>query len=127
MNPTILIIDRSEHFCELIRIRLLNYGYDRCRLAQSSKEGLALFTRHHPRIVLLETNMDDVRGTVLCRRMKQLRGEQVKVILMSGLAEPNQAKEAEAAGADDYALKAFDCEDLTIVIKRQIAEAEQIA
>ena len=127
MNPKILIIDRSEHFCELIRVRLLNYGYDQFELAQTANEGFTLFNQHHPQVVLMETSLDDMRGTVLCRRMKQILGDKVKIILMSGVAETNQAKEAEEAGADDYAPKAFDCVEIIIALKRQLAGVEQLA
>lgn len=119
MNPKILIIDRSEHFCELIRVRLLNYGFDRFALAQTGRQGLAAFTQEQPQIVLVEIGLDDVSGLELCRRIKQEAGDRVKVIVMSGLAEPNQAQAVEEAGADAYAVKAFDCVEIIINIKRQ--------
>ncbi len=126
MNPKILIIDRSEHFCELIRVRLLNYGFDQFLLAQSGTEGFARFTQENPDIVLLEMNLEDISGLELCRRLKQEAGERVKVILMSGLAEPNQASQASQAGADAYAVKAFDCVEIIINIKRQAASVAQM-
>ncbi|MCA9394380.1 MAG: response regulator [Candidatus Omnitrophica bacterium] len=124
MNPKILIVDRSEHFCELIRVRLLNYGFDRFVLAQAGREALALYTQEQPQIVLVEMGLEDVSGLELCRRIKQEAGDTVKVIVMSGLAEPNQTDEAKEAGADAYAVKAFDCVEIIINIKRQVAGAQ---
>ena len=126
MNPKILIIDRSEHFCELIRVRLLNYGFDQFVLAQNGQEGLAQYTQGRPDIVLVEMNLEDVNGADVCRRIKQQAGERVRVILMSGLAEPNQSEEAVAAGADAYAVKAFDCVEIIINIKQQAALVTQL-
>lgn len=126
MNPKILIIDRSEHFCELIRVRLLNYGFDHFYLAQSGKEGLASMTQDTPHIVLVEMNLDDISGTEFCRRVKQAHGDRVKVILMSGLAEPDQTEAAADAGADAYAVKAFDCVEIIINIKQQAALITQL-
>ncbi|MBZ0167114.1 MAG: response regulator, partial [Candidatus Omnitrophica bacterium] len=126
MNPKILIIDRSEHFCELIRIRLLNYGFRAFSLAQSGTEGLARFSKEDPQIVLMDVNLGDVKGAELCRRMKELGGDRVKIILMSGMAEPNQSAAAREAGADDYAVKAFDCVDIILAIKRLTVAAGQI-
>lgn len=127
MNPKILIVDRSEHFCELIRVRLLNYGFDQFVLAQTGEQAIELCAQEKPHIVLMEMSLTDCDGAELCRKLKQQSDNRVKVVLMSGLAEPNQEKEAKDAGADAYTVKAFDCVEIIINIKRQAAGVTQMA
>ena len=126
MNPKILIVDRSEHFCELIRVRLLNYGFDQFVLAQSGEQALQLCAQEKPHIVLTEMSLSDCDGAELCQRLKAQTDNRVKVILMSGLAEPNQEKQATEAGADAYTIKAFDCVEIIIHVKRQAAGVTQM-
>lgn len=122
MNPKILIIDRSEHFIELICIRLLNYGYNNFKTAKCGRDGLKIVDFESPDIVILETRLEDIHGLKVCELIKEIHGSNVKVIIMSGLAEPSQMTQAKAAGADEYVFKTFDCVEILIAVKKLIAE-----
>ncbi|MGE0268224.1 MAG: two-component system response regulator [Candidatus Omnitrophota bacterium] len=122
MNPKILIIDRSEHFIELICIRLLNYGYNNFKTAKCGRDGLKIVDFESPDIVILETRLEDIPGLKVCELIKEIHGSNVKVIIMSGLAEPSQMTQAKAAGADEYVFKTFDCVEILIAVKKLIAE-----
>jgi len=122
MNPKILIVDRSEHFIELICIRLLNYGFNNFKTAKCGRDGLKIVDFESPDIVILETRLEDINGLKVCELIKELHGPQVKVIIMSGLSEPSQLGKAKEAGADEYVFKTFDCVDILIAVKKLVAE-----
>ena len=122
MNPKILIVDRSEHFIELICIRLLNYGFNNFKTAKCGRDGLKIVDFESPDIVIIETRLEDINGLKVCELIKELHGPQVKVIIMSGLAEPSQLAKAKDAGADEYVFKTFDCVDILIAVKKLVAE-----
>jgi len=54
MPATILIVDDSETTSSLIKLHLLNIGYDVAGIAQSAEEALQLVQKHTPSLVLMD-------------------------------------------------------------------------
>ena len=116
----ILIIDDSEHFLEILRIRLLNYGYQNFTIAKSAQEGLIKLQLEKPDLIVLNTVLFDGDGFEVCRKIKERLGSSMKIILMAGLAEKYNAQKAGQAGADDYIIKTFDSLLLMAAIKKAL-------
>mgnify|MGYP002624225040 CR=1 FL=1 len=121
MGDKILIIDQSHHFMEMLTVRLLNYGYDKFRTARTGKDGLRIVDLEEPNLVVIDTCLPDTSGYRLCQQIKELHGDKIKVLLMTGLAERYHLEKAVQVCADEYVIKTYDCLFLMAAIKRLLS------
>jgi len=124
MDRKILVIDDSEHYQEVIKIRLQNYGYDKCFVSKLGKDGLKRIVTVEPTMVIISTQLPDMDGFELCKQIKETYGDKIKVILMAGMAETNHLQKAKDVKADDYTVKTFDCLLIIVAIKKIFAKIE---
>ncbi len=119
--PRILVIDDDPVICEVVAETLKNQGYD-VDMAQSGSEVsdyLALKT--YP-IVLCDILLPDTNGLELMCEIKKLNADTF-VILFTGHASVDLAKEAIRQGAYDFITKPFHSNDIIEAVHR--AEKEQ--
>jgi DNA-binding response OmpR family regulator len=63
--------------------------------------------------MLLDFKLPDINGTAVCRAVRSDSSfEHMKIIMISGVADPNEVQELLAAGADDFIKKPFNIESL---------------
>ena len=123
MDCKILIVTEIEHYAELIRTHLRNYGYANvtiCRDSAYIEESL----KQKPLLVLMDTQLTATDGFKLCHQIKRDPAIDAKVILMSGLAETYNPGKAMQVGADDYVVKTFDSLLLMAAIKKTLLQIE---
>jgi len=77
-------------------------------------------------IVVTDIRMDNIDGMEVLRRVLD-KGENTKVILITGYATIEIAREAQAKGAFDFIPKPFKPQDLQEVIVRAAVELEKDA
>ncbi len=102
----ILVTDDDPDILELNSTILRKVGYEVYE-ASTAKETLEMVRTHRPDLIILDVILPDMRGTRLCRMIKDdpdLRGP--FIILMSGvqISSNNQAKGLNV-GADGYLVK----------------------
>lgn len=102
----ILVTDDDPDILELNSTILRKVGYEVYE-ASTAKETLEMVRTHRPDLIILDVILPDMRGTRLCRMIKDdpdLRGP--FIILMSGVqvSSNNQAKGLNV-GADGYLVK----------------------
>jgi DNA-binding response OmpR family regulator len=90
-------------------------------VVKSSSTGFdaGMMTREFlPDLLLLDLKLPDVNGNIVCRRIREDRElRHTKIIMVSGVADPEEIKELRQAGADDFIKKPFD---VTHLIKRMV-------
>jgi CheY-like chemotaxis protein len=123
-NPakaTVLVVDDSPEIQRYFRT-LLEFDSYRVETASSGHEALRRL-RHgcDPEVVLLDMQMPGIDGLETLRRLNQLRSKP-KVIMCSGLDEPNQIREALSLGAHAYLLKPIQHLYLSAAIERCLNE-----
>lgn len=121
MSHKILFIDQSEHYIQMVLTRLFNYGYKDVAVAHSAKDGFSLIKTFHPDVIIVDTQLQDLDGYRLCRHLKNVYGDTIKIILIANLAEKFDSKKSKIVEADEYIPKAYDCLPLLTAIKRQLA------
>ncbi len=112
---SILVVDDDELFTASLKDFLESRGFE-VSTAPNGAEGLALFERQRPPVVLLDQKLPDTGGIDVCRRMLET-APNIKVILMTAYATVPYAVEAMQAGAFDYLPKPFELEELLIAIR----------
>ncbi|MHB9154194.1 MAG: response regulator transcription factor [Endomicrobiales bacterium] len=122
----IVIIDDDEDFLEWLSTGLTRDGYD-IVTAMTGKEGLALLQSRLPDVAIVDISLPDMDGFEICARIKNdPAASAVRIILVTGVFKEVEAKEkGYRAGADDFLVKPFSYEQLSIRVMHQIREKEE--
>lgn len=94
-------------------------GFEVVAEAQSGPQVLPLIGRTTPDIVLLDLRMPGMDGLV-CLGKIAARHPKVKVIVVSGSAEPDQIEATFRHGACGYVVKGIDTLDLPAAIRQSV-------
>ncbi len=119
----ILIVDDEHNIRELMRKYLSLEGLD----SDGAENGLSaqrLLREHHYDACLIDLRMPGMDGISLIRWIRQ-EGFRMPVIMISAHGEIRDAVTALKEGAQDYIVKPFDPEELTIRL-RKLMEAQQL-
>ncbi|MGD9975689.1 MAG: response regulator [Desulfatirhabdiaceae bacterium] len=96
----ILVIDDEKPTLKMFRLTLQAYGYD-VLTAENGQEGLDVFERERPRIVLTDIKMPGMNGIEVLRRLKQIE-PQTEVIVITGHGDMDLAIQALNLDATDF-------------------------
>lgn len=106
--PSILIAEDSPTQQAQLAQFLGKLGYA-VKAARSGTEAYDLALAERPDIVLSDIVMPGMSGYDLCRRLKGTAGlEQVPVILVTSLSQPQDVLAGLEAGADSFIIKPYD-------------------
>ncbi len=83
----------------------------------TGEDGIAQLDSFKPDIVITDTNLPGMNGFEVCQKIKDLRGDAVKVIVMTGVVDAVDAGKALESGADDYCVKTVGCESLVNALR----------
>jgi two-component system, OmpR family, KDP operon response regulator KdpE len=100
----ILVVEDHAELQRALGINLRARRYD-VMAARTGREALALARRRPPDAVLLDLRLPDIDGTGVLAELR--RWYLSPVIVLSGLASPEDKIDALDAGADDYVTKPF--------------------
>ncbi len=79
------------------------------RTASTGYEAGILTEQFRPDIILLDFKLPDVNGNAVCRAIRSNPNfEHIKIIVISGVADPDEIEELRRAGSDDFIPKPFD-------------------
>src|SRR5207247_2327993 len=114
--PTLLIIDDEpltvRTLCQLFRERQFTV-----LTASSAAEGVEIFARQTPDVVLLDIGLPDLSGLETFHRLHQLDAR-TPVIFITGYGTTETAIEAMKLGAYDYLVKPLDPDRLQELVAR---------
>ena len=101
----ILVIDDELTSREILGVSLTQEGYT-VFMAKNGQEGIAIFDREQPDIVITDILMPVMDGYEATRIIKERAGERfVPVICLTSLADPEDLSRCVEAGADDFLTK----------------------
>lgn len=103
---TILVIDDDAALLGFLEELLTLAGYQ-VRTASSGTDGLRQATTEPASAILLDRRLSDTDGLILCRRLRDLLGEEVPILLLTGDADRALDTAARAAGASTVIGKPF--------------------
>lgn len=114
----VLIIDDEKNIVESLSSILREEGFS-VLSAMDGKEGIALFERVRPKVVILDVWMPEMDGLEVLRHMREKDGEAV-IIVISGHGTISTAVEAVKMGATDFLEKPLSIEKVLEVISRSL-------
>jgi UDP-3-O-[3-hydroxymyristoyl] N-acetylglucosamine deacetylase len=116
VNETVLVVDDEERIRSSLRGILGDEGF---RVLDTGDPAgvMELIAREHPALVLLDIWMPNIDGIELLRRIKAERPE-VRVIMISGHGNIQNAVAATRLGAADFIEKPFSVSGLLTSIER---------
>jgi DNA-binding NarL/FixJ family response regulator len=117
----VVAIDDHQLMLDAIRMTLDEAeGIEMVGEALSATEALPLIDRTQPDLVLLDIRMPQMDGLACLAKIKE-RFPKVKVVILSGIDEPEQIRTALEQGAAAFVVKHVDPRDLASAL-RQIAD-----
>jgi len=121
----VLIVDDEELIRLNLRALLEDLGYLVAEAADG-REGLGVFDREQPDLVLADLMMPMMNGLSMIAELREKRPE-TPVIVISGTGSVRDAVDSLRLGAWDYVLKPVaDPEGLDIVIRRALEKARLV-
>jgi adenylate cyclase len=110
-DPLILVVDDLAQNVRLLEAVLSPKGF-RVAAASSGEQALAVLSKEHPDVVVLDILMPGMDGYEVCRRIRQDPGTAFLPVIMITASGEEEKIRAIEAGADDFVSKPFDQAEL---------------
>ena len=109
-KPTVLFVDDEEDYLVTLLKRMRKRNVDVAG-AGSGEEALAYLARHPADVVVLDVRMPGMDGIETLRKIKKT-APLTEVIMLTGHASLEVAREGMELGAFDYLMKPVDIDEL---------------
>jgi DNA-binding response OmpR family regulator len=110
----LLIIDDEPTLAETVETRMRREGYSTFT-ADSAEEGMRLFKRIKPDLVILDIMLPQRSGYDFCRAVRKEGG--TPIIFLSARSDERDRIRGLELGADDYVVKPFNLSELAARVK----------
>ncbi len=122
-----LVVDDEPTILEIVGRYIEREGYETLTAADGFA-ALELAAEHHPDLVVLDLMLPGIDGIEVMRRLRELPGPEVAVILLTARGEESDRLVGLRRGADDYVVKPFSPAELVArvgaVLRRTRPEPE---
>jgi DNA-binding NtrC family response regulator len=119
----VMVVDDEAIVCDRLKDHLEKNDL---RVTTFTDSGAALTAldegRYH--VVVTDLKMAGATGLDVLHNIRE-RGHQTEVIIITGYASMEAAREAEAVGAYDFVCKPFELKDLTKKVKKAAKRAQR--
>ena len=126
IGKKILIIDNNTDDYSKIKTALEKQELGDILYSSTGSQGMKLAKLHRPDIVLLNAALTDMEGFEVCKKIKSIKGLEIKVILLINKGDVVNNLRAKMSGIDDYAVKAEGYEDLIRIIKTKLSRISSV-
>ena len=117
----VLIVDDDVEIVELMVDVLSRDGRFDLQTAGSGYEAGLKTEQFRPDVIILDYMLPDVNGNIVCKTIKSNPNfESIRIIIVSGVANPEEVQDLLAAGATEFIKKPFNIADLVDRILRVV-------
>ena len=120
MAKSILIVEDDNNIADLLRLYLEKEGYQ-ATIAADGTQGIDLYRKLRPDLVLLDVMMPGVDGWGVLRAIRQ--DSQTPVIMLTAKGETSDKVTGLKQGADDYITKPFEMKEVLARIEAVLRRA----
>jgi len=115
------VVDDHQLMLDAIRLTLeQSEDIELVGEALTGSEALPLIGRTHPDLVLLDIRMPQMDGLTCLGKIRE-RHPKIKVVILSGIDEPEQIQTALKHGASAFVVKHVDPRDLASALRQAMA------
>jgi len=105
----VLVVDDDEAIVEMFEELLGRDGRFEVHSAATGYEAGIMTNEHKPDVMLLDFKLPDINGTEVCRTVRSNPAyENMRIICISGVADPDEIQELYDAGIDEFIRKPFE-------------------
>ena len=126
MAKSILIVEDDNNIADLLRLYLEKEGYQ-ATIAADGTQGIDLYRKLRPDLVLLDVMMPGVDGWGVLRTIRQ--DSRTPVIMLTAKGETTDKVAGLKQGADDYITKPFEMKEvlarIEAVLRRAAGDGEK--
>lgn len=109
----VLIVDDDEAIVEMFVELLERDGRFEVRTASSGYDAGLATRDFRPDVMILDFKLPDVNGNIVCQTVKSNpEFEHMKIIIISGVADPDEVQMLMNAGADEFIKKPFQIDQV---------------
>ena len=116
----LLIIDDEPGILDTVESKMRREGYTTFT-AESAEDGMRLFRRIKPDLVILDIMLPQRSGLDFCRAVR--KETSTPIIMISAKSEESDRVKGLELGADDYLVKPFSLSELTARVKAVLRRA----
>jgi len=118
-NFSLLVIDDEELALGILQ-KIFNGKVKNVFVATDGEEGLRIFEKERPDIVLSDIKMPKVDGITLTKSIREIDSE-ARIILMSAFGDAEYISSAIRAGVKGFCIKPFNANYLKRLLNDQVA------
>jgi excisionase family DNA binding protein len=109
----VLVVDDDEAIIDMFSELLDRDGRFEVRTAKTGFDAGLITREFLPDLIVLDYKLPDINGNVVCQRVRSDPAlEHVKILLISGVADPNEVNELLSSGADEFIKKPFEIDQV---------------
>ena len=109
MSKCVLIVEDDGNIADLLRLYLEKEGF-RAVIASDGGQGVELFRKEKPNLILLDLMLPVLDGWGVCRAIRQ--ESDVPIIMLTAKGETMDKVTGLKLGADDYITKPFEMKEV---------------
>ena len=125
MSPekkTVLIIDDEVGLRNLLKFRLVSFGFD-VLVAEDGYAGIEIAKTKKPDLIILDIMMPYFNGIEVCKKLKSdYKTKEIPIIFLSVLAQREDIEMGKAAGGEFFLTKPYDPEKLNLIIRMALKQ-----
>lgn len=116
--PKLLIVDDEDDIREFAKSFFRKRDID-VASASGGKEALAIVAKEQPDLILLDITMEDMSGVEVLRKLRE-DGNDVKVIMVTGVEDTEVINEANSWGIKGYVHKPLVLQELEQIVLTEL-------
>ncbi|MGL4463775.1 MAG: response regulator [Planctomycetia bacterium] len=117
----ILLVDDDVDLVDVLRQGFEQDGRFEVRVANNGFDAGMLVKEYRPDLIVLDVMLPDINGRDVCQRVRSdAQLEDVRIICISGMVEPEKIDELKVSGANDFLQKPFEVEELIQRVCQQL-------
>ncbi|MDP8265869.1 MAG: response regulator [Candidatus Aceula meridiana] len=120
--PKLLIVDDESDVREFAKNFFQKRKID-VLTASGGKEALSILEKETPDLMLLDVRMGELSGVDTLRTLRK-QGNQVKIIMVTGVEDPEVISEVESLGVTGYVHKPLALDELEQIVMKELGRKE---
>lgn len=121
----VLIIDDEQDIVDILETVLKREGFNNIFVANNGEDGIELFKKVKPDIVLLDIMLPDISGYDIFNEIRKL--SEAPILFISAKSEEVDRLLGFAIGADDYITKPFSPKEVAFRLKARLKAFNNIS